>query len=125
MTGLGQTRQQPTLARYPIHPQQWSSYPVVARTVGTWRKAAKWLAADPRPVWTAPLWQERIERFCNAGRCGHVFDLLMRRTSAAGHNAFRGIGSRPKTRARSALARVGFPVSRYRPAHCITLVPPF
>src|SRR5215468_1103076 len=28
--------------------------------------------------------------FCNAGRCGHVFDLLVRHTRAAGHNAFRG-----------------------------------
>jgi len=32
----------------------------------------------------------RYECFCKAGRCGHVFDLLMRRTWAAGHNAFRG-----------------------------------
>ena len=40
-----------------------------------------------------------------------VRPLLMRRTWAAGHNAFRGIGSRPIPRARSALAIVGFPVS--------------
>src|ERR1019366_1748089 len=43
------------------------------------------------------------------GRCGHVCGRLMRHTKAAGHNAFRGDGSRPKARARSAMAQMGFP----------------
>ena len=47
------------------------------------------LTAENRHVWTALLWQGVFEWQCNAGRCGHVFDLLMRLTSAAGHNAFR------------------------------------
>ncbi len=33
-----------------------------------------------RHVWTAPRWQGLFECFCETGRCGHVFDLLMRRT---------------------------------------------
>lgn len=42
----------------------------------------------------------------------------------AGHNAFREHRSRPKTRARSASAKVGFPVSRYRPAVALLHVRP-
>ncbi len=38
--------------------------------------------------------------YCEAGRCGHVSGLLTRRTCAAGPNAFRGNGSRSKTRVR-------------------------
>ncbi len=42
----------------------------------------------------------------------------------AGHNAFREDGSRPKTRARSASAIVGFPVFRFRPAVALLHVRP-
>ena len=47
------------------------------------------------------------------GRCGRVFDLLVRHRRAAGHNAFREDGSRPKARARSASAILGFPIFRF------------
>ena len=56
----------------------------------------------------APRWQGLFECFCETGRCGHVFDLLMRRTWAAGHNAFRGIGSRPKRRVQRRDGECGF-----------------
>lgn len=42
----------------------------------------------------------------------------------AGHNAFREDGSRSITRARSAWARLGFPVFRYRPAFALHHVRP-
>jgi hypothetical protein len=58
------------------------------------------------------------------GRCGHVCGLLMRHTKAAGHNAFRGDGSRSKARARSALAQMGFPVLGFD-RWCITSRLPF
>jgi NAD(P)-dependent dehydrogenase (short-subunit alcohol dehydrogenase family) len=58
------------------------------------------------------------------GRCGRVFDLLMRHTNAAGHNAFREDGSRPKRRARSASAIVGFPIFRFRPVVALLHVRP-
>jgi hypothetical protein len=47
------------------------------------------------------------------GRCGRVFDLLMRPTYAAGHNAFREGGSRSKARARGAGPQLGFPAFRF------------
>lgn len=47
------------------------------------------------------------------GRCGRVFDLLMRHTYAAGHNAFREGGSRSKARARGAGPKLGFPAFRF------------
>ena len=37
-------------------------------------------AASFRRVWTALHWQGFSSKFCSAGRCGRVFDLLMRRT---------------------------------------------
>ena len=61
-----------------------------------------------RPVWTALRWQG-LFYVLPFGRCGHVFGLLVRHTVAAGHNAFRGDGSRPQARARGAMAQMGFP----------------
>jgi len=58
------------------------------------------------------------------GRCGHVCGLLMRLTLAAGHNAFRGDGSRPIARARGALAQMGFPALGFD-CWCITSQLPF
>ena len=75
--------------------------PLRLSTPGTW---------PVRHVWTALRWQGLFGRFCKAGRCGHVFDLLMRRTWAAGHNAFRGDRSRPtSTRSKTPWRIVGFP----------------
>jgi hypothetical protein len=48
----------------------------------------------------------------------------MRHTGAAGHNAFRGDGSQPKARARSAMAQLGFPALGFD-RWCITSQLPF
>ena len=59
------------------------------------------------------------------GRCGHVCGLFMRHTKAAQHNAFRGDGSRSKTRARSALTQMGFPALGFnRSVHYIAIALP-
>jgi hypothetical protein len=55
------------------------------------------------------------------GRCGHVFDLSMRRTWAAGHNALREDGSRPKTRALKRSGACGF--SRLRLSTLVSITP--
>jgi hypothetical protein len=80
--------------------------------------------AGVRRVWTALLWQVFFEvpRGWSVRPCVRPVDAVNR---TAGHNAFREDGSRPKTRARSASAKVGSPVFRYRPAVALLHVRPF
>jgi len=62
--------------------------------------------------------------FCRAGRCGHVFDLLVRRAwpLAIMPSARTGPG---QLHALEALWPNGFSRSSVRPAGCVTFVLPF
>ena len=70
--------------------------------------------AGPRPVWTALLWQVQTEVLQSWSVRPCVRPVGAARMTA-GHNAFREDGSRSRVRARSAWARLGFPIFRYRP----------
>jgi len=69
-------------------------------------------------VWTALLWQVQTEVLQSWSVRPCVRPVGAARMTA-GHNAFREDGSRSKARARSAWARLGFPVFRYRPAFAL------
>ena len=75
-----------------------------------------------RPYRDPPSWQGKSSRRV-AGRCSHVFGLLVRFHMTGGHNALRGSGPGQKPAFDNALAHVGCPDRRIDRL-CITCCSP-